>query len=78
MKRLIWINMNAMRTTYEDLPETVTLTIPREMAHKRAEIIVLVDESSAPAGKSLTDFFGSIPDFPDRAPQGEYEKRESL
>lgn len=70
--------MNAMRTTYEDLPETVTLTIPREMAHKRAEIIVLVDESSAPAGKSLTDFFGSIPDFPDRAPQGEYEKRESL
>lgn len=61
--------MNAMRTTYEDLPETVTLTIPNDMAHKRAEIIVLVDEPRAAAGKSLTDFFGSIPDFPERAPQ---------
>ncbi|MBN8220359.1 MAG: hypothetical protein J0L53_05515 [Spirochaetes bacterium] len=71
-------SMNAIRTTYDDLPETVTLTIPKEMAHKRAEIIVLVDESGAPGSKSLTDFFGAIPDFPERAPQGEYEKRESL
>jgi hypothetical protein len=70
--------MNAMRTTYEDLPETVTLTIPREMAHKRAEIIVLVDETRVSNGKSLADFFGSIPDFPERAPQGVFEKREPL
>jgi hypothetical protein len=67
-----------MRTTYEDLPETVTLTIPKEMAHKRAEIIVLVDETGVANGKSLADFFGSIPDFPERAPQGVFEKREPL
>jgi hypothetical protein len=29
-------------------------------------------------GKSLADFFGSIPDFPERAPQGVFEKREPL
>lgn len=70
--------MNAMRITYEDLSETVTLTIPSEMTHKRAEIIILVDEPKFVSGKSLSDLFGSIPDFPERAPQGEFEKREPL
>jgi hypothetical protein len=29
-----------------------------------------------PADPDILKFFGSLPDFPDRAPQGEYEQRE--
>ncbi len=70
--------MNALRTTYDDLPETVTLNIPKEMAHRRGEIIVIVDEIPVDQRKELLDFFGSIPDFPDRGDQGEPDNRESL
>jgi hypothetical protein len=28
--------------------------------------------------KTLKDFYGIIPDFPERFPQGEYEKRDEL
>jgi hypothetical protein len=70
--------MNAIRTTYEDLPETVTLNIPKDLVHKRAEIIILTDDATLTTPKPLRDFFGSIPDFTERAKQGEFEKRSEL
>jgi len=46
---------------------------------KDAEIIVLIEEDSISRDKkTLKDFYGSIPDFPERGPQGDFEKRESL
>lgn len=70
--------MNAMRTTYEDLPETVTLNIPKNLVHKRAEIIILTEEIGSATAKPLRDFFGAIPDFPERGSQGDFEKRPEL
>jgi len=46
---------------------------------KDAEIIVLIEENSISRdNKTLKDFYGSIPDFPEREPQGDFEKRESI
>ena len=69
--------MNATKTIYEEMPETIS--IPREFVHKRGEIIIITDENM-PSGKSkpLKDFFGILPDFPERLSQGEYEKRGVL
>ena len=67
-----------MRTTYEDLPETVTLNIPKSLVHKRAEIIILTEEIGTATSKPLREFFGTIPDFPERGSQGEFEKRPEL
>jgi hypothetical protein len=60
------------------LPETVTLNIPKSLVHKRAEIIILTEEIGSAPSKPLRDFFGAIPDFPDRGSQGEFEKRSAL
>ena len=43
-------------------------------------IVVLYEQSKTPplgtrADTEIADFFGCLPDFPDREPQGEYEKR---
>ncbi len=70
--------MNALRTTYDDIPETVTLNIPKEMAHRRGEIIVIVDEAPVDHPKELLYFFGAIPDFPDRGDQEAPDNREQL
>lgn len=69
--------MKAIKTSYDDLPETIT--IPREFVHKKAEIIIIIEDSVSKKSKNkLLDFFGSIPDFPDRKSQGDYEERNSL
>lgn len=70
--------MNALKTVYDDIPPTIR--IPKEFVHKKGEIIILIDEpnDTKQSEKNLSDFFGSIPDFPDRAPQGDYDERESL
>ena len=69
--------MNAVRQLYNDIPETIL--IPKEFIHKKGEVIIMMDESpQLKSEKKLKDFFGSIPDFPERLPQGEYEDRESL
>ncbi|OGU42582.1 MAG: hypothetical protein A2X61_17135 [Ignavibacteria bacterium GWB2_35_12] len=67
--------MNVVKTIYEDLPETVK--IPKEFIHKKAEMILLIDDKSSQKNeKKLSDFFGSIPDFPERDEQGNFEIRE--
>ncbi len=66
--------MKAIKAIYDDLPETIT--IPREFVHKKAEIIIIIEDSTYKKTKhKLKDFFGAIPDFPDRQPQGDYAKR---
>jgi hypothetical protein len=69
--------MKAIKTTYDDLPETII--IPKEFVHKKAEIIIIVEDSAKKYTKNkLVDFFGTIPDFPDRQLQGDFEERDSL
>jgi len=66
--------MNATTTTFENIPETIT--IPKEFVHKRGEIIIIVHEDiSSPQKKSMKEFYGILPDFPERCSQGKYEKR---
>ncbi len=61
--------MNAIKTYYDDLPEIIT--IPKELAHRKAELIIIF-EDDIPQNNvlRLKDFFGAIPDFPERSPQG--------
>jgi len=69
--------MNVIKTTYSELPETIN--VPKEYVHKKGKVIIILDENiQCLSKKSLKDFYGAIPDFPDRACQGIYEKREEL
>jgi hypothetical protein len=68
--------MNAIRTIYEDLPELVKM--PKDFVHRKAEIIIILEDKVRGKKKSLSEFFGIIPDFPERFNQGGYEERESL
>jgi hypothetical protein len=83
--------MEAIRQVYEKLPETIT--IPPALRDRRVEVILqpLEDELdlatlAAQVGMKLEDvkdlhalrFMGSMPDFPPREPQGEYELREEF
>lgn len=83
--------MEVIRQVYERLPETIT--IPPALRDRRVELILLpLDEEPDIAAlaaefgmkvEELADphalrFAGSIPDFPPRAPQGEYEVRQEL
>jgi len=81
--------MKTIRRIYERMPETIS--VPPELRSRRAEVIILpldeiadVDEPESKAVESevadplITQFFGSLPDFPEREPQGEYEIREEL
>jgi len=69
--------MNIIKTMYSELPETIT--IPKEYVHKKGQIIIILDESIQDLNKkSLKDFYGTIPDFPERAFQGIYDNREEL
>ncbi|MCI0513079.1 hypothetical protein L0128_07710 [candidate division KSB1 bacterium] len=69
--------MDATKTIYQSLPET--FLIPKAFVHKKGEIIILIDdESTSPKPRFLKEFFGILPDFPERSHQGEYEPRELL
>ena len=76
--------MNAIRQIYDDAPESIV--IPESFRHRRVEVLLIaldeiaieaVDASGWPVG-FFERTFGSIPDFPEREPQGEYEQREEL
>ena len=68
--------MEAIKKYYNDLPENITL--PKNFIHKKGEIIIILDDYKEQTNISLKDFFGSIPDFPERAEQGNYEKRKEI
>jgi len=62
------------------------IEVPVEIRNRRTEVIFLVVDgatespSEDPDGRDLTadEFFGALPDFPERAPQGEFETRLEL
>ena len=69
--------MNAIKKIYNELPETID--VPEEFIHKKGEIIFIMEDDLQPVkNKTLKDFYGAIPDFPERNSQGDYEKREEL
>ena len=69
--------MQAIKTVYNDIPEQIT--IPKEFTHKKGEIIIIIDDTAMITGKSnLQEFYGSIPDFPERGIQGDFSERDLL
>lgn len=79
--------MGAIRQIYENLPAIIN--VPQAMQNRKAEIIIFpLDEEQAfletnESDATLPDaeilkFAGSLPDFPEREPQGEYEVREEF
>lgn len=76
--------MQAIRKFVDVTGSSVTIDLPPDWHLKKAEVIVLpIDESGEAAQKESWESFvgrtmGSIPDFPDRFPQGEYEARQSF
>jgi hypothetical protein len=83
--------MEAIHQIYEKSPEVIT--VPAEMRDRRVEVILSpLDEEpdlaalAAESGmkpEEIADphalrFAGCVPDFPPRAPQGEYEVRREL
>lgn len=70
--------MEAIKQTFDDLPEQVIINIPQNLVHRKAEVIIITEDSKSETKKSIVSFFGSIPDFPDRGSQGDFENRESL
>lgn len=69
--------MEAIKTSYNNIPAMIP--VPKKFVHKKGEIIFIVESKVTPDRKmSLKDFFGMIPDFPERSLQGDYEERITL
>ena len=85
--------MKTIRRIYERMPETISVP-PELRSRRAEVIILPLDEvsdadelepkavngqtESETADPGITQFFGCLPDFPEREPQGEYEIREEL
>jgi len=77
--------MQALRKIVDILGSSLTVDLPADWHLTKAEVIVLPvsDEMEQMESKESWEAFvkrtmGSIPDFPDRFPQGEYEIRRSF
>lgn len=77
--------MQALRKIIDVTGSSVTVELPPDWHLQKAEIIVLLlgnDEPQSDSKASWEAFvkrtMGSIPDFPDRVPQGDYEVRKSF
>ena len=79
--------MQPIRQIYQDAPSTIS--IPGEFQHHAVEVIICPLDKFEVKPAVDTDAkgwligffertFGSIPNFPERELQGEYEERESL
>lgn len=68
--------MNTVKKIYAEMPEIIN--IPKEFIHRKGEVIIILDEAPPKKTSFLKDFYGSIPDFPERVPQGDYEERVPL
>ena len=58
------------------MPEIIN--VPKEFIHRKGEVIIILDEAVPKKASFLKDFYGSIHDFPERAPQGDFEERVPL
>jgi len=77
--------MQALRKIVDVSGTSVTIQLPADWHLTKAEVIVLPagDELGQSESRESWEAFvkrtmGSIPDFPDRFPQGEYETRQSF
>jgi|APHig6443718053_1056840.scaffolds.fasta_scaffold436616_2 hypothetical protein len=77
--------MQALRKIVNVSGSSLTVDLPADWHLTKAEVIVLPvsDEMEQMESKESWEAFvkrtmGSIPDFPDRFPQGEYEIRRSF
>ena len=77
--------MQALRKIVNVSGSSLTVNLPADWHLTKAEVIVLPvsDEMEQMESKESWEAFvkrtmGSIPDFPDRFPQGEYEIRRSF
>ena len=68
--------MKAIKKYYDELPDKIY--IPKEFIHRKGEIIILLEDKKELKRKKLKDFFGYIPDFPERMEQGDYEQRKEI
>jgi len=69
--------METIKTAYDDLPEMVM--IPKKFIHKKGEIIFIINDSAASdKNTGLIQCYGTVPDFPERLTQGQYEQRDAL
>lgn len=67
--------MNAVTSIYKNAPTSIP--VPEEFQKKNIEVIFLpVEDEKKKIDISI--FFGAIPDFPERAQQGELQTRDSL
>lgn len=85
--------MKTIRRIYERMPEAIDVP-PELRSRRAEVIILPLDEiadtdrleskgvddqsESEMTDPLITQFFGCLPDFPEREPQGEYEIREEL
>lgn len=77
--------MQALRKIVEVSGTSLTVQLPADWHLTKAEVIVLPvgDEETQSESRESWEAFvkrtmGSIPDFPDRFPQGEYEIRQNF
>lgn len=77
--------MQALRKVVDVSGDSITVDLPPEWRLQKLEVIILpVDEFVDTSKQRLSwetfvrQTYGSIPDFPARAPQGEFEIRRSL
>ena len=77
--------MQALRKIVDVSGTSLTVQLPADWHLTKAEVIVLLvgDEEIQSESRESWEAFvkrtmGSIPDFPDRFPQGEYEIRQSF
>ena len=72
--------MDAVRQIYESVPDMIQ--IPPELRRRRVEVIILPLDEEQPAqvgpDNDIVQFFGCIPDMPDRQVLSDYEQRSEL
>jgi hypothetical protein len=73
--------MTVYEQTFDKSPDTII--VPPEFRERAIGVIIFPLDKEEDANRNLADteiakFFGSIPDFPERESQGEYEEQEFL
>ena len=67
--------MNAVKSIYKNAPSSIP--VPKEFQKKNIEVIFLPLEDKKKSA-DISGFFGALPDFPEREPQGELQKRDNF
>jgi len=64
--------MNAIYQIHENLADMIQ--VPEEFRHRKTENSIAIEDSESQADQTLLSrLYGSIPDFPNRDVQGDFE-----